>query len=107
MTKMIKDSDILERLYNSKMEDKIIVTELKNKLFEVKSSRNEYLMIDTFEAVKKEIERVIEHNLNNALLNAKDCLKYGYSKQHWNNCGVSEKLACDIWKQAIKELEKC
>lgn len=98
----------LEKLHNDNLNNSIWVYYNRHlQQYEVQSvSNGEILLVGNYERLENEIMQVIEYNSNNALLNAKDCLKYGYGKQHWNTCGISEKLACEIWRQAIKELER-
>lgn len=36
--------------------------------------------------------------------NACDCLYYGYGKQYWNNCGLSETDSNIVWSEARNKL---
>lgn len=39
-----------------------------------------------------------------AYINACDCLYNGYSKEQWNNCGISEAEAVEIWAVAFRDI---
>lgn len=48
----------------------------------------------------------MENNKKQALLNACDCLKYGFGKKHWNSCGLTKEEANDVWLKAVEEMVK-
>lgn len=53
------------------------------------------------EAQVKRMEKVY----NAAFLNACDCLKYGYGKEAWNDCGLKDDEArARVWRAAITYL---
>ena len=39
-----------------------------------------------------------------AYMNACDCLRFCFSKKHWNACGLNAEEANAIWKQAYKDM---
>lgn len=51
-------------------------------------------------------KRYTNQQKQNAYMNACDCLYYGYGKSDWNNCGLSDEDAAEVWKQAHKDLCK-
>lgn len=44
--------------------------------------------------------------MQNAYMNACDCLYYGYGKNTWNDCGIHEDLRDIVWKQAWRDMTK-
>lgn len=41
----------------------------------------------------------------NAYMNACDCMLYGYGRSYWNNCGLDESAADEVWNQAYTDME--
>ena len=39
-----------------------------------------------------------------AFENACACLYYGFSRKHWNSCGLSKEDATRIWKEAFNDM---
>ena len=39
-----------------------------------------------------------------ARLNAIECLYYGASRQHWNNCGLNPEETEKVWQEAREQL---
>lgn len=95
---MIKDNEILEKLYNSKMRGKIIVNKIDNNIFEVKNTNNEVLMVDSFKAVKNEIERVLKHNTALLTKYLKECIKFDYTIDKNKTFGLNEQTYKKIKK---------
>lgn len=53
------------------------------------------------------MNRVYEDNVKEAAYeNACDCLYYGYGKQDWNNCGLSDNEAKIVWNKAYDYMSK-
>lgn len=42
----------------------------------------------------------------NAYMNACDCLKYGYSRDFWNSCGIDKNDEQGIWDKAVKDMTR-
>lgn len=38
--------------------------------------------------------------MQNAFLNACDCMHYGYGKTYWQDCGIDEQYRDLVWQQA-------
>lgn len=48
--------------------------------------------------------KYIDKQKQAAYENAYECLYFGYGKTYWNNCGLTEDVSEDIWKQAYDDI---
>ena len=49
-------------------------------------------------------KRFQDQQKQNAYMNACDCLYYGFGRDSWNRCGLSDDDACKVWKCAKNDL---
>lgn len=95
----------LQNRYNETFEKAIKIVN-KNGEVKIYSNDCELLLSGDYNKIENAINTSINNIKRDALLNAKDCLYYGYGKAFWNDCGLSKNVAHEIWEQAKKEMER-
>jgi len=53
----------------------------------------------------KYIRRYVNQTMQNAYMNACDCLYYGYGIAYWIACGIPKEKRQEVWNQAIQDME--
>ena len=50
------------------------------------------------------IQRYTNKTMQNAYINACDCLYYGYGMSYWIDCGIPKEKRREVWMQARMDM---